>query len=213
MHNYFDELNKRFNKDLIRVQERRTNWNNFSEQAFNHFAEIKKTSEDANFFETINYHRSDPAKTVNQNYLHFWAGRKYTGMSNTYTVVDESYRSGVKTVMDGIVEDSGCLSIVQAPNGMVFFILYPCKSKVLRWNDEYIIYKRYKNPKDIGYVELKEAVEFYLKFMLFTSFCSEPNFLERIKLGYMKFKFTEHWGKMFKGVGTIAKLSMGFFAH
>ena len=213
MHNYFDELNKRFSEDLKEVQERRTQWNQFSEKAFEHFAGIKATADKSQFFETINYHKSNPEKSVNQNYLHFWAGQKYTGMSSTYTVVDETRRSGVKNMMEGIVEDSGCLSILQAPNGMVFFILYPCKSKVLQWNDEYIIYKRYKKPEDIGYVEIKEAVEFYLKFMLFTSFCSEPHFCERVRLWYMKFRFTEHLGKMFKGVGTIAKLSMGFFAH
>ncbi len=211
MHNYFNELNKRFSNDLKKVQERRDKWNEFSESTFKYFGDIKTTSNKSNFFETINYHRSDSSKIINQNYLHFWAGKKYTGISSTYTVVDESTRSGVRTKMEGIVEDSGCLSILQAPKGMVFFIIYPCKSKVLEWKDEYLIYKRYKSPENIEYADIKEAVEFYLKFMLFTSFCSEPNLLEKIELWWMKFRFAKHWWKMFKGVGTAAKLSMGFF--
>lgn len=211
MHNYFKALNERFNKNLKTVQERRSQWDDFSIKAFDYFRQIKETADNSKFFETVNYHRSNPEKTINQNYLHLWTGKKYTGMSSTYTVADENSRSGVRTMMEGIVEDSGCLSFLQAPNGMVFCVLYPCKSKVLEWNDEYVIYKRYKNPEDIGYTEIKEAVNFYLKFMLFTSFCSEPTFSEKVELWWMKFRFAENWWKMFKGVGTIAKLSMKFF--
>lgn len=211
MHIFIDELNSRYQSSFNKVFKRRQQWNAFADRAYEMFTDFKKDADNAGFFESINFHRSDPALTINNNYLHFWGGKKFTGISSTTktSVVDDKGRSGVKTTMEGIIEDSGCLTIGQAPNGNVFFMLFPCESKASSWIDKYIVYKKFNQPDDITYNDVKKAVEFYLKFMLFTSFCAEPSLSEKVQLWWLKFRFSEQWYSIFKGASTVAKLSMG----
>lgn len=206
MHHYLKELNSRFKKGQRVVNTRRLNWLQFSNLALRIFEEVKREAEQEDFFETINFRRSDPAKTINQNFLHFWAGIKHTGMANVTDSLDSKNRK--LTSWQAVVEDSGCLAMSQAPNGGVYFILFPCQSKVSSWKDEYIIFKYFSDPIKIEYSDIKDAVEFYLKFMLITSFCSEPTRLEKFKIAWLKFRFADQWYNLFKGAGTVAKLTL-----
>lgn len=200
MHIYLKELNSRFTKDIKTVSEKRSSWMSVEKVAVEIFDQVVKEARTEDFYEFLYYTKSDSTKNTNQNYIMLYAGKKMTGMVSFERKINENGR--FTNMFNGVVEDGGGLSIVQSPSGGVFFLVFPCSSKVTTWEDDHLVLKYFDDPKDVNYSNVKEAIEFYLKFMLITSFCSKPTLLEKWKIKWIKFRFVDNWLPITKGFAT-----------
>lgn len=97
--------------------------------------------------------------SINKSFMRYKIGKRYTGVSET--VIDPTARISTST---GSYEDRGSLLITQDPKGGVLFIVFPSKSDVFGWNNEFIILNRFSSPSKISHNDLIKAMIFYEKF-------------------------------------------------
>lgn len=197
MSEYIIKQSKKFAKDRKLLNERRNQWVDFELRALNLIKDYIKTAkacEHYEFFYVIN-NNDIPNRTItNQSFIQFYAGSHPTGIS-----IQETNRDKQSITLKGVTEHSGCLSVLQDPRGGVFFITYPSKSDVLNWEDDYIIYSHFDSPLDVEWVDIRNAIEFYIRFMRYTSIYSTPTVLEKIELWWIKLKFKSSVLNILKG--------------
>lgn len=211
MHNYLQELNIEYQNGHKKVVSRRNEWADFQDRAVELLKRIADTTNElANagkyyeFAYVVTAEQLTNRTHTNRGVIQFHLGQHPVwGVSTTQTDVETR-----KVTSSGFVEKSGCLSIIQNPNGEVFFIIYPSSSDLVKWKDDYIVIKHFSTPSKIKYNHVKEAVEFYLRYTQITSYNCKPNLWDNIKMSWVKFHFTDLLKFIPKGFGMALRIAI-----
>lgn len=202
MNEYLNDQTNLFRKDSKKLAERRSQWPNFEKRAIKQINEWIEDAQKSGYYEYL-YLITDkdiPNRTSqNQSFLQFYAGSRPTGI--TATIKDK-----LTINLQGVSEDSGCLSIIQEPRGGVFFLAFPAKSDVLKWEDDYILINFFKSPDEVEWYDIRKAIEFYLRFARYTSIYSEPTIWESFELWKMKLKAKVILNVLYKGAHLSLRL-------
>lgn len=213
MHNYLQELNIEYQNGYKKVLNRRNEWADFQSRAVDLLKQIASTgnklTNEGKYYEFLYVLTQDDnmivKKPINRGFIQFYAGQH-----PMFGIVDDTIniRTGQVTGTKSYIEKSGCLSIVQNPNGEVFFIVYASSSELIKWEDEYIVIKHFSTPSKIKYHHIKEAVEFYLRYAQITSYNCSPNLWDNIKISWIKFRFTSLLKLIPKGLGIATRIAI-----
>lgn len=66
-------------------------------------------------------------------------------------------------------ENGPSIVFFQMPNGMVAITVYPCTSKVAKYEDDYIVYKIYRSPSKISEKEVRKILDFLFDYWRHTT--------------------------------------------
>ena len=76
----------------------------------------------------------------------------------------------------GILEEGGFLSFSQSATGHVSIFIFPRASNYIKREEEFIIYKLNKDPRDIGIAQIRSAIRFFLYYVTTSSVSGTPSF-------------------------------------
>ena len=100
-------------------------------------------------------------------------------------------------------ESGPSIVFFQMPNGMVATTVYPCTSKVAKYQDDYIVYKIYRSPSKISEKEIRRILNFLFDYWRLTT-CLNRDFYFSHPI--LKFRI---WLK--KGnIKTLLKIVLGY---
>ena len=89
------------------------------------------------------------------------------------------------------------------PNGMVAITVYPCTSKVAKYEDDYIVYKIYRSPSKISEKEVRKILVFLFDYWRLTTCLNRDFFFSH---PILKFRI---W--LMKGnIKTLIKAIVGY---
>jgi hypothetical protein len=110
--------------------------------------------------------------------------------------------------MEFLVENGGTLLFTQGPRGEVVILIYPCKSDVIKFEDEHLVFKIFKSPCSISNKELIKIIKFYFSYVYFTSYIGKANIFDRLRIMWIKFLVGFDILKFGKGIFEAAKTSI-----
>jgi hypothetical protein len=114
-----------------------------------------------------------------------------------------------------IIEIGGTLLFTQGPRGEVVVVIYPCKSALIKFEDEHLVYKIYRNPSKISDKHLIKIVKYYFKYIYITSYIGESNIFDRLMILWIKFRaefdILKFGKKIFGVIKTTIELISGVY--
>jgi hypothetical protein len=141
---------------------------------------------------------------TNQNFIQFYMGNHLVGI-----VKNEQNPITSKTKrMEFIIENGGTLLFTQGPRGEVMIVIYPCKTDVIKYEDEHLVYKIYKNPSSISDRQLIKIIKFYFRYVYFTSYIGNANIFDRLRVLLINFRVGFDILKFGKKIFEAAKTSI-----
>lgn len=109
--------------------------------------------------------------------------------------------TGKKTSLEP--ENGPSIVFFQMPNGMVATTVYPCTSKVAKYEDDYIVYKIYRSPSKISEKEVRKILDFLFDYWRLTTCLNRDFFFSH---PILKFRI---W--LMKGnIKTLIKAILGY---
>lgn len=200
---------KKFEKNEKGVHVARTEWDKTKKLVQNIISTTKTDYGIQLYFREINYSFSITNNTINDVIKTFKNKDCFIIDSPNYPLgigEDEIRRKdGKVTEKKTSLEPENGPSIVfsQMPNGMVATIVYPCTSKVAKYEDVYIVYKIYRSPIKISEKEIRKILSFLFDYWRLTSCLNRDFFFSH---PILKFRI---W--LMKGnIKTLIKAIVGY---
>ena len=200
---------KKFEKSEKGVHVARTEWDKTKKLVQNIISTTKTDSGIQLYFREINYSFSITNNTINDVIKTFKNKDCFIIDSPNYPLgigEDEIRRTdgkvtGKKTSLEP--ENGPSIVFFQMPNGMVAITVYPCTSKVAKYEDDYIVYKIYRSPSKISEKEVRKILDFLFDYWRLTTCLNRDFFFSH---PILKFRI---W--LMKGnIKTLIKAIVGY---
>jgi len=183
---FYEELNHLWITRNEQIIWKRQQWKNLKEKAIKIFKQVIKEAKEANFYENL-YIVSSENITFEEKYegLHF-----IQLVMGDHPIGISKIKFNDKSNSKYIIEKGGALSIAMGVTGDVVIMLFPCKSELHRYENEYLLLDIFSIPCLVKEHHIKSAVKRFLQFCIATSYVSIYNqsWRERLLFAYLRKK-------------------------
>jgi hypothetical protein len=200
--------NMKFIKGFELINNTRGQWTDFENRVKSTYQplidELKENFKFEYFYLHTRKELTHESNNTNQNFIQFYMGNHPVGVVKN----EHNPETGKIKKIEFLVENGGTLLFTQSPRGEVIVLIYPCKSDVIKYDDEHLVYKIFKNPCGISTKHLTRIIKFYFNYVYITSYLGKANIFNRLRIMWIKFRVGFDILKFGKAIFEATKTSV-----